>query len=302
MWAAPVSTLERVYGQVLFFVTEGDDMAMAGDVGEGDEFISAGYFKSVVWRSTPITLLAGVLALVWVALAWWRKARGEERRWLGYLAAFVAAFMVMMVLGSGAGKAAPHYILTVQLGLNLIAGAGLSGLAEWGKEKLAKTWLVPVLLVVFVGGQLGNVLYEYPYFLSYYNLALGGAPAGVTEVGVGYGELLDEAGRYLAKMSGAEETPVLSWYGYGSFSYFYPGQVWHLFPQGNWNADKIKRLNRSEYLVIYYVHQVNRDNPATLLAILEEVEPVEVIWWHGVEYVRIYRVADLPERAFVPDP
>jgi hypothetical protein len=146
-----------------------------------------------------------------------------------------------------------------------------------------------------------SALWYYPYYLNYYNPLLGGPRVGAGRVGVGYGEVLDQAARYLAGLPEAEHLTAMSWYGPVSFAPFFPGKTEPLWPKDSWTERDVRRLRRSDYLVIYYQHQVNRDLPPRLMAALKDVPPWHSIFVHGVEYIRIYQVDALPQEAFVPD-
>ena len=63
----------------------------------------------------------------------------------------------------------------------------------------------------------------------------------------------------------------------------------------------LERLRRSDYLVLYYDHQLKRDMPAKLMQDIQAVIPEKSIRLYGIEYIRIYRVQDLPDSVFIPD-
>ena len=63
----------------------------------------------------------------------------------------------------------------------------------------------------------------------------------------------------------------------------------------------IQRLKKSDYLVVYYHHQMARNIPQKLLMDIAGVEPEHTIWLNGIEYARIYQVSDLPDAVYIPD-
>jgi hypothetical protein len=60
-----------------------------------------------------------------------------------------------------------------------------------------------------------------------------------------------------------------------------------------WEEKERISLAASDYLLVYS-NQRFRDRPESLLDALEGIEPEKRIWLHGIEYVRIYDVDDLP--------
>lgn len=291
MWVQPLKTLDRIYGHALNY----SDIELE-DVGD-EELLpdeANGYIQSLLWRTTPLTWLGLLLGLLWWLSNWEQKSAHAALTWL---AVFAVAFLAMMAISAGGGKQAPHYILAVHLTLSAMAGMGAALLLA----SLPKTWLAGILTAI-IGLQLWSSATYAPYYFNYYNPLMGTPGQGVEAVGVGYGEVLEQAAAYLAAKPDAENTTVYAWYGEGSFSYYYPGPVINLPPGDSWGRPKIKWLGQSDYLVMYYAQQVRRHQPGTLVETLQDVEPEHSIWLHGIEYVRIYRTGDLPESLYTPDP
>ena len=152
-----------------------------------------------------------------------------------------------------------------------------------------------MLLILFQGGILiayaVGTLQTFPYYISYYDPLLGGSKkAGETRF-VGYGEGLDEAGRYLAQKPNADQLTAMAWYGNGCFSYYFPGKTNYFNAHLSW-ADFLEK-ERSDYLVVY-TNQWYRRQPPELFDILERVKPEHSVWIDNIEYVRIYKVSDIP--------
>jgi hypothetical protein len=53
-----------------------------------------------------------------------------------------------------------------------------------------------------------------------------------------------------------------------------------------------------DYLVVYYAQQNKRDIPTGFIQIMEPAVAEKIIWFNGIEYIRIYKVSDLPESVF----
>jgi hypothetical protein len=91
----------------------------------------------------------------------------------------------------------------------------------------------------------------------------------------------------------------MSWYGWGSFSYYFSGNT-IVFPvTSNWSGGLAKKLSASDYLVVYQ-NQWYRRIPPDVFDSLDQVEPMETIWVDGIEYARIYEVDSLPDQIFTP--
>lgn len=304
MWVDPAGTLSKVFGAAQTFVEEGDasNLTRVGAVG-GFRFGLGMYLSSFLWRSSPIVWLGSALAI----LAVFRGGRGTDGRsstsWAVItLIAFALAFILMMAIGGA--KSGKHYILSSYLAWDLVAGFGYAVWAGvlWRKAatRLRRAWigLAIAALALFQGV---SAAWYFPYYLNYYDPVLGGPSVGAGRAGVGYGEVLDQAARYLAQLPEADHLRVMSWYGPVSFAPFFPGKTEPLWPKDSWTERDVRRLRRSDYLVIYYQHQVNRDLPPRLMRALKDAPPWHSIFLHGVEYIRIYKVEELPQEVFVPD-
>lgn len=115
----------------------------------------------------------------------------------------------------------------------------------------------------------------------------------------GYSEVLEQAAAYPANKPSAEQLKVLSWFATGPFSYYFPGVADIITPSVGDDQDVLENLREYDYLVIYYEHQRLANDPPHLMASLKDAVPEHVIWYHGLEYVRICRVKDLPEQVFI---
>ncbi len=291
MWVSPLKTVEKVYGPAIGY--SGFDFEETS----GDEVVPSeafGYVQSLLWRTTPVTWL-GLLLALW----WWLGGEHPHpaRPALTWLALYAALFLAMMALSAGGGKQAPHYILSVHAALNFIAGIGAALLLDQQRPRL-----LPAVVVGLAAVQLWSALNFAPYYFNYYNPLMGSPVKGAARVGGGYGEGLELAAEYLAEQPDAPQAVVYSWYAYGPVSYYYPGEVLNLPPGFRWGSPKINWLEQADYLVVYYAQQLRRDQPSTLMAALQDLQPLHSIWLHGIEYVRIYRVSDLPPSLHTPDP
>jgi 4-amino-4-deoxy-L-arabinose transferase-like glycosyltransferase len=304
MWVDPAGTLSKVYGAAQTFVEQGDASVLTrvGEV-EGFRFKFGVYLSSLLWRSSPIVWLGVLLAIVAV-FGGQRGAAGRSLTPWAIITLIVFTFSFLLMMAIGGAKSGGHYIMSSHLALDIVAGLGYAVWLEalWGKAafRLRRVWtgLAVAALALF---QCMSAVWYYPYYLNYYNPLLGGPRLGAQRAGVGYGEVLDQAARYLAQLPEAEHLTAMSWYGPVSFAPFFPGKTEPLWPKTSWTERDVERLRRSDYLVVYYQHQINRNLPPKLLAGLKDVPTWHTIFVHGVEYIRIYPVDELPQQVFEPD-
>lgn len=303
MWVQPGASLNNVFGQAFGFVTRDPASAPLVEI-EGDlwGYGAGGYALSLLWRSTPATWMGCILAgLLWL---WGRKRHPQWKGWVfaGHGLGLALAFLVMMSLAAAGGKRAPHYILTVHLMLNIIAGLGWAAALDRMRKSGQRAVLAGLVAAGVLLWQAANAAAYYPYYFNYYDPLLGSPAEGMQAVGGGYGEGLELAAQLLAQRKKARINTALVYYAYGPFSYYYPGKTIDL-PLGNrWGKIKINRLDKADYLVVYYAQQMRRSQESTLMQTLAQIEPWQSVWLKGIEYVRIYRVNDLPENLFISDP
>ena len=123
------------------------------------------YALNWLWRSTPLTVL-GILA----AMTWMRHAK-EEKLILGTIGLYVFGFALLMTLGV---KKFDRYLLPAMFGLLLVAGWGWAQAAAWVEARWGRRWLAGGVAAGVLGLQALSGLPHFPYYLSYYNDALGG--------------------------------------------------------------------------------------------------------------------------------
>jgi hypothetical protein len=132
----------------------------------------------------------------------------------------------------------------------------------------------------------------YPYFLSYYNPILGGGKKAPDIMMIGWGEGLDQAARYLNEKPDANKLRVISWYGDGSFSYFFRGKTYTFSTTKDMGDVELDKILDLDYAVIY-IQQRQREIPYKLLNILDQETPEYSVWINDIEYVRIYNLKNI---------
>jgi 4-amino-4-deoxy-L-arabinose transferase-like glycosyltransferase len=147
------------------------------------------YLINGAFKVSPLLMIGAALT----AAGLWLKTRRQTLSWrnllsseLAWLALFALLFGVMMTLGV---KRSPRYILP--------AFPALAFVTAWGWLHGLRRLKAP--LVISILGVLAVLLalpYA-PYYFTYYNPLLGGGPVAARVVRVGWGEGLDELGRWL---------------------------------------------------------------------------------------------------------
>jgi hypothetical protein len=294
MWVNPLDTLQKIFSMAEMYASEGHGSAsfFLGQVfysGERPWVTYLYYPISTLWRITPAALV-GLLFLPWVFVRRITPLDTSARRFTAVgLVLFSLLFVVFMTIGD---KLADRYVLPVFPTLDILAAAGWLGVLYWlhariGRTQLAR-WLPGVLLGFVVLLQAAVFWPVFPYYLNYYNPLVGGIFTAQKVVPIGWGEGLDQAGRYLSAKPNATDLEVASWYNTGSFSYFFPGETRSIPALPDVSPDSLTDILASDYVVIY-IHQWQRQAPTSLLAQLKDLEPVAAIRLSSLDYVEIYQ-------------
>jgi hypothetical protein len=299
MWVAPGTMLSEVYGNALAYTFQGSRLSVLPGLdagGFGFDTLLPGlrfYLSDVAWRTTPVTWF-GLLLGIGLAIAHWAKHTEPTYRLVAfYLLLLAAAFVLMFSIQRGPKP--PHYILTAYICLDLIAGLGVSrALDSVGQRvpRMAAPWIRWGLVGCLLALQLASSLAFYPYYISYYNPLAEAVRPGTQNPTLdvtGYGVGLDQAAAYLSQKPDARHLVVMSANGYGCFSYYFPGRT---VPMNNLilSDPEISRiLKSSQYAVVDYYNQ----QKANLVEDFEQVRPEKTIWVNGIDFLRIYRTADL---------
>ncbi|MGD8456841.1 MAG: glycosyltransferase family 39 protein [Anaerolineales bacterium] len=301
MWVAPLETLDRIYGAVIRYVfVKGN---VSGETA-GKSFVNlqgfSTYFQVMLTKTTPIVwvgLWIGIIKKVFN-----KKSLMDDisKRIIIYVLIFGGLFYCMMSLGSNV--LSHHYIMTTIVCLIYTAGLGLAVITQWIKRMPT---FRNISLAIFLGMltlfQSYYLLSNFPYYYTYRNPIIVSINQGIlSPPPQGYGEVLDLAAEYLSEKPNAKDIKVMSWYS-GIIQYLFPGEVEHIKPIPEWSRGSARKLKESDYLVIYYDAQLKRNLPQKLMHDLSDVSPEHSISLFGIEYIRIYKVSELPDTVFVPD-
>lgn len=299
MWVAPEVMIRDVYGNALSYMLQGARVEASPGFDSarlGLDRVIAGiglYGRDLVWRTTPLTALGLVAAIGFAIRELRSRADPLFRLILLYSLLLAAAFVVLF--GVQQGPKPPHYILTSYVCLDLIAALGL--IRAWGIlvphiRRLSGNTTHAAFFGLILALQAASSLSAFPYYISYYNPLVEALQPGAqnpTLDDTGYGVGLDQAAAYLAAKPNAAGMTVMSANGVGCFSYYFPGKT---VPMNNFilSEPQVAQVARgSQYVVVDYYNQRRKD----LAQDLEGVKPEAIIWFNGIEFLHIYRAADL---------
>ena len=294
LWVQPGETLARIIDVNAEYAEEGhaSPVFFNGEVLVGHPG-PLFYPITYLWRSTPVTLLGLLLALVAAAARWPLLNQRRVRLIALLLGLHAFFFIVFMNLGA---KQFDRYLLPLYPPLNLLAGIGWASFGFWilnfgfwkrrlstsnPKFKIQNRQWVAALLALPIAFQAFFSLPSFPYYITYYNPLLGGADRAPEVMQLGWGEGVDQAARYLSEPENQVSGAVASWYRLGPFTYLYKGEV-----------EKMSHFLRADRSVLY-MQQWQRMRPSRrFVAHFDALEPLQTFWLNGIEYVRLYDTSE----------
>lgn len=305
MWTNPVDTIsaqfqydERVLPEPELLSSGQTDDRQTSIPEASNEIFR--YPKNFLWRVTPISI-AGLLIWIYFLIKQKDVFSIRKNRWISWsLLTFAIIFTVLITIPE---KSNFRYWIPAYLTLLLLAGIGWGAFLNSLKKRfpnIRSEILSVIFVLVIILFQLVGIYQSFPYYFTYYNPLLGGSVRAGESISIGEGEGLDQAGQYLSSFPNAEELTVMSWYGWGAFSYYFDGDTITLPVTRVWGDGLAEKLSASDYLVVYQ-NQWYRRIPPGMFDSLDQVEPLKSIWVDGIEYVRIYNVESLPEQIFTPE-
>jgi 4-amino-4-deoxy-L-arabinose transferase-like glycosyltransferase len=301
MWVNPGKMLYEVFGNALSYTFQGARISVVGEVNPAQFGLEPSgvkvYLNYLLWGTTPVVWLGCLLAF----LCLWIKDKEvfDPLAKKAVLYFGLMAVLFILLFSFARGRNAPHYILTSYVFFDLVAGLGFIGGMRWLRGKLkffdSKAASGAALLIILVLQGAGAIP-EYPYYYTYsnpvYDIFRDHNPNG------GYGEGLEQAGKYLSQKPDAKDLTVMSWLGYGPFSYYFPGAVNPLPPMDQIDPPTVEKLRQSDYLVVYDIVQKVEHRPAKLMDALAGIPSETMIEIKGEDYISIYPVSDLPDAFF----
>jgi len=302
MWVAPAKMLEGVYGNAFSYAFQGARLDVTqelvpstfGVITRFDAFSQ--YIQYWVSSTTPLTWF-GLLFCIPLFFARDIKIAPRQMKLLiAYLAMLGFSIIAMFAIAQGRNDA--RYIMSAYISFDVIAGIG------WGYalmrlqprfQLFTHKFAVPTLVVILILIQIGFGLPYAPYYFTYKG------PFASRPATYGYGEGMAQAADYLAAKPDAKNIRAYVYNGMGTFSFFFPGQTTvfkRVYLIDNDFATIIQDMHHSDYLVLYPVVRELQPETEKILKPLEAVMPEKVIYINGVEYIRIYKISDIPESVY----
>jgi hypothetical protein len=257
------------------------------------------YRYLINWASSTslLTWIGLVFALFLPFSSFRKQIPAGVKSMLVYLVVLGVLFILMFGIAQGRNSA--HYIMNSFVASDVIAGIGLGYMLLWAQSRwawLSKTYAAISAVVVLIALQIGFGLPYAPYYFTYKN------PFAAQAATLGYGEGLSQAADYLAEKPNAQDIRAYVYNGMGTFSFYFPGETLVLKRVNVLNDDFVTittELRSSDYLVLYPITRRIHPETEKILGEMEGVvEPEKVIYIKGLEYIQIYRVADIPESVY----
>ncbi|MDP1544955.1 MAG: glycosyltransferase family 39 protein [Anaerolineales bacterium] len=304
MWVAPDKMLAGVYGNAFSYAFQGARLEVVVEEvqSSGPSLVLtlrelAGYVRGWAALSTPVTWTGFALAVFMIASKDKERLPAPVKSTLVYLMLLGGLFILLFSVARGRNSL--HYILSSYVCFDVVAGIGWGYALLRVRERLGgwKHVYAPALMIgVLTLIQIGSGIPHAPYYFTYHNPIINGVGTS------GYGEGYDQAADYLMQKTNAHGLRAYVYNGMGTFSYFFEGETL-VFKRVHLLDDSFleisAELRSSDYLVMYSAVRTNHPETGKMFAVLEEyTEPEKIIFIKGLEYFRVYRVADFPESMY----
>lgn len=300
MWVIPVETLTFVYQYATRKVgAEGVTLFYMGETFLDEDPGYYFYFLVFFLRLTPLALLGLLGALLhFIFHRFSPLISGITRhsslvipRGSAILIIYSLAYALIMSFGS---HKQDRYLMPIFLCVDILAAMGLVYLGVLlqsvvrsrqyeGSRKQKKSPYSPALalLGLLLLVQLLTILPHRPYYYSYFNPLLGGGRTAVNLVRIGWGEGMDQVGRYLAAKPNSRELVVSSRFTHNMPAF--KGERISLTPGGRWT--------QADYIVLY-IQQVQRhlDPSPGFIDYFMARQPEKVITLGDIDYAWIYPI------------
>ena len=303
MWVAPGKMLGEVYGNAFSYAFQGARLDVTEELNPASFSLvtrSEGIYRYLVNWASSTTLLtwAGLGFALFLSFSNFKDHISPAiKSMFAYLA--VLGLLFILMFGVAQGRNSAHYIMTSFVVSDVMAGISWGYVLLWAQSRwavLAKTNKAVGVVVILVAVQIGIGLPYAPYYFTYKN------PFAERAATIGYGEGLSQAADYLAEKPNAGEIQTYVYNGMGTFSFYFPGDTLVFKRVYLINDDFVQIANDirvSDYLVLYPITRSFHPETEKILMEFEGVvKPEKVITINGLDYIQIYRVADIPESVY----
>lgn len=302
MWVAPGKMLSGVYGNAFSYAFQGARLDVTEQLApEAFSLVTsfdgiAQFFKSWASSSTPITWIGLIFAIAALFSKAGGRLRSSIKSTLVYLGLLGVLFILMF--GLAQGRDSQHYILSSYVSFDVMAGIGWWYAWTWMQSRWAginRAYITVAAFVLLIVAQIGFGLPYAPYYFNYKS------PFASLPATYGYGEGYSEAADYLAQKPNAAEIHAYVYSGMGTFSFFFPGETMvfkriYLIEKDYTTISA--EIQKNDYLVLYPIVRKKQPETEKVLGPLKDVTPEKTIVINGIDYVYIYRVADIPKEVY----
>jgi hypothetical protein len=147
-----------------------------------------------------------------------------------------------------------------------------------------RRWLAITIVLVVAVAPLHGLLtaQHYPYYMTYFNPLAGGTATAPDVMFVGWGEGMDQAGKWLNEQPDAKDKRAVAWYAGGPLSYYFTGQS-----VGVISGSRMPWLD-VDY-VVTYINQIQRQIPTkAAVDFFVDQTPVYTVTVQGMDMAKIY--------------
>ncbi len=222
------------------------------------------YLVNGAYKLSPLVMVGVGFYLVMLT-----RHRSSSTRHAQWLLTFAILFTIFMTLGD---KRSPRYLLPIFPALALVAACGWQWLINRFtiyKLRLTAYGLLSVTAML--------MLFPYtPYYFTYFNPLLGGAYTAPHFIKIGWGEGLDQVGRFLQRQLATQpKMRVGTTYSSTVAAYF---------------SGKLSGLNgqKLDYVVLYRKHVQSGSPSPAFIRYFEHFPPVFTVDLNGLHYADVY--------------
>lgn len=300
MWVAPGKMLGYVYGNAFSYAFQGARLEVVEEFQSSDSNTISklneltGYVSGWASSSTPLTWIGVLLAAFTIAAKDKERTLALVKSTLVYLMVLGGLFILLFSIASGRNSL--YYILSSFVCFDVVAGIGWGHALIRIRERLSglsRAYTLVMTIGILVVLQIGMGIPYAPYYFTYHNPITSGRGTS------GYGEGYDLAADYLMQKNDAHELRAYVYNGMGTFSYFFDGETLvfkRVYLLDDSFLEISTEMQSSDYLVMYSAVRIRHPETEKIFGVLDQyTKPEKIIYIKGLEYFRIYRVADFPE-------